>query len=647
MLVSLNSLEENHPACPAGVVQQLLLASLVLLSLAAFNVNAEDDASATDMAATHDYPSATECGECHPTQYKQWSVSQHAYAQMSPILNAMQATVVKATQGTNGDFCIRCHNPVGMNLGEDVFMSNIDRHPTAREGITCIVCHRLDQSYGKLSGRLHIKKGSITEPIYGPLGEPAELDNAIAKGGLVIDNDKAGRKVHGELKALPQLAESGFCGVCHDVNLVNGFRLEEAFSEFKSSPANEEGLTCQDCHMGISPGEALAEKHDPEFYKKNYAFGPAAKVGSLLTEDRKLTNHMFPGPDYSVLPPYLFPLDLRAIKEESEKNDVKAKGLATIREWLTFDWKAGWGLDAFEDEVDEDFEFPERWESVDDRYDAREIITDNLHLLKKIEIERHKVLRVGYRLGTMQVTESNASGMEFKVQIRNGTNGHNVPTGFDAERLVWLSVSVVDSEGKIIKQSGDLDPNGDVRDLHSKYVHNHELPLDKELFSLQSKFITRNIVGGEREQVLPLNYSASPLLFLRPSTKSTILQGRPDGARKHKKTIEPNGERWANYTVSREQMASGKGPFKAVVQLRASMIPVNLIDQIGGVGFDFNLSSKYIADTLAFGHTDENGDVIIWNEDTDDPEENRVAGHMLLWERELKLEAGSSVSGSE
>jgi nitrate/TMAO reductase-like tetraheme cytochrome c subunit len=73
-----------------------------------------------------------------------------------PDIQRNAGTVVKATQGTNGDSCIRCHNAVGMKLGEDVFMSNIDRHPTAREGITCIVCHRLDQSYGKLSGRLHV-----------------------------------------------------------------------------------------------------------------------------------------------------------------------------------------------------------------------------------------------------------------------------------------------------------------------------------------------------------------------------------------------------------------------------------------------------------------------------------------------------------
>ena len=33
------------------------------------------------------------------------------------------------------------------------------------------------------------------------------------------------------------LSTPGFCGICHDVNLVNGFRLEEAFSEYKHSPS--------------------------------------------------------------------------------------------------------------------------------------------------------------------------------------------------------------------------------------------------------------------------------------------------------------------------------------------------------------------------------------------------------------------------
>ena len=581
-----------------------------------------------------EYPSATECSACHPKQYKEWSVSQHSYSQMSPIFNAMQATVGKFTAGTNGDFCIRCHTPVGMNLEEPVFMSNIDRHPTSREGVTCISCHRLSQSYGKVSGRLSIQSGDVTAPIYGPNGTSEELDKELANK----KKSKLGsNEVHGEVESLFQLTTPGFCATCHDVNLVNGFRLEEAFSEFKNSPANEDGVTCQDCHMGKEPGKILAEKSDPDFHKKNYDFGPAAdpKVTGLKLKSRKLTNHMFVGPDYSVLPPSLFPLNPGAIKEE---DDEDGEGFATIREWLEFDWKAGWGTEEFEDEYDEDQIFPDRWDDTDERTTAREdFILPSLELLKFAEQERLKLMQTGYVLGDIAVKTSTSEEISFDVQVRNGTNGHNVPTGFDAERLVWLNVTVVDADGKVIKVSGDLDPNGDLRDLHSTYVHNHELPLDDELFSLQSKFLVRNIRGGEREQVLPVNYSASPLIFLRPSLNATTLNGRPNGARKHKKGIEPLGERWSTYTVSEEQMANGKAPFKAIVQLKAGMIPVNLLNQIKGVGFDFGLSARDIADTLAFGHVDEDRNVVIWSEDSDDPEDNKVAGHQVLWEREVAL----------
>ena len=85
---------------------------------------------------------------------------------MSPVFNAMHGKILKLSNGTNGDFCIRCHTPVGMNLEEREFMSNIDRHPTSREGITCIVCHRIDRAYGKLSGRLAIAEGDVTAPVY-------------------------------------------------------------------------------------------------------------------------------------------------------------------------------------------------------------------------------------------------------------------------------------------------------------------------------------------------------------------------------------------------------------------------------------------------------------------------------------------------
>jgi hypothetical protein len=498
----------------------------------------------------------------------------------------MHGTVVKVTNGTNGDFCIRCHTPVGMNLEEPEFMSNMDRHPTSREGVTCIVCHRQNRAYGKLSGRLALVEGDLFDTVYGPSGGD-ELERVIESRDYRVNPERgmAGRAIHARAEKFFQLSTSGFCGTCHDVNLINGFRLEEAFSEFKTSPAAKERISCQDCHMSTVPG-----------VDSGYAEGPAAVVGRTETAPRKLTNHMFIGPDYSVVHPGIFP------------HNTEASELATIRQWLTFDYEAGWGTDEFELEVPDDYVFPEHWRSADDRYDARDVLDDNMELLAFADAERKRILQAGYLLGGFEVVRASDKGIVFQVEVRNGTNGHGVPTGFDAERLVFLAVTVTDEAGNVVFESGDLDPNGDVRDNHSLYVHNGELPLDKYLFSLQSRFVTRMVRGGEREQVLAVNYSPDPLPFLRPSTSSTILTGRPLGARKHKQNIEPLGSRWARYKVRAAQLTGGE-TYNVNVQLKAGMIPVNLIHEIKDVGFDYYMSARDVAERVVDGH------IVVWERD--------------------------------
>ena len=536
------------------------------------------------------FPSATTCKTCHPGHYREWSVSAHSYAQLSPVFDAMQGKILQLTNCTNGDFCIRCHTPVGMNLKEPVFISNLDRHPTSREGITCVVCHRLDRSYGKISGRLAIVEGDIFDPVFGPSGN-TELKRVIESGeyGTNINRGRSGRAIHSEARRLPQLSESGFCGTCHDVNLVDGFRLEEAFSEYKKSPAANKGVSCQDCHMGVKPGVASGYRQEP-----------AAVVGGKPTRPRKRTNHMFAGPDYSIVHPGLFP------------HNVEAARLATMQQWLNFDYQAGWGTDSFERDLPDGYRFPPRWASADDRYDAREILEDNLELLAEIGKQRLEVLRAGYQLGEIRVEQADSGGIDFRVEIRNVTDGHNVPTGFDAERLVWLYVTVVDAQGKTVLESGHLDPNGDVRDSHSVYVHNGELPLDRQLFSLQSRFLTRMLRGGEREQVLAVNYSLDPLPFLRPSTNSAILTGRPPGARKHRQTIRPLSSVWTRYQVRPKELTGTVPPYQATLQIKAAMVPVNLIHEIQSVGFDYGMSPRQVAQAV-------------------------VDGHLILWERELRL----------
>lgn len=539
-----------------------------------------------------EYPSANTCGSCHPRQFGQWSVSQHAYAQLSPVYMAMQRTINQQTSSTNGDFCIRCHTQVGMNKGESPFVSNLERHPASREGITCVVCHRLSKPYGKVSGRIALETGDLTAPVYGPTnGDVLRkiIDNS--GGTLSTDSDKSGRKIHGNIRTFEYIGESGFCGVCHDVNLFDGFRLEEAFSDYKHSPAAAAGVSCQDCHMGKIQGK-----------NAGYDFGPAAQIGSLSTPPRKLTNHFFGGPDYSVIHAGLFPHNIEATK------------LATPQDWLLFDDEAGWGTDAFEDNLPDDYEFPDRWSAIDDRYDARAILNDQHEKLGWAREKRLEVLRNGYGLSDISVSKQSDDSLHFTLTVRNMMDGHSVPTGFDAERLVWLNVVVKDAEGTILMQSGDLDPNGDVRDSHSAYVHNGDLPLDSQLFSMQSKFITRNVRGGEREQVLTVNYSVDALPFIRPSTQSTILTGQPAAARKHRYVLSPGGERVAKYRSD----LNGKGPYSITAQLRIAMVPVNLIAEIQHVGFDYGMSTREVADRV-------------------------VAGHEVLWERQMQI-GGTTVA---
>ncbi len=547
------------------------------------------DLTHADILARDPFPSAKTCAKCHPQHFREWSVSPHAYAQLSPVFNAMSNKLIELTNGTMGDFCIRCHTPVGMFRGEPINMSNLDRHPTSREGVTCISCHRVNQAWGKGAGRQAFVPGDLTQGVYGSRGGDIlqqVLSNMDEYGALKTSPNAnvKGREIHRQSQRFFQLTTSGFCGSCHDVFAPNGFRLEDAFSEFKHSPSAACGTSCQDCHMGRVPGKA-----------EGYDFGPAAIVGNKSTPARKHTNHMMIGPDYSIVHPGIFPHSIEAVREECAPDD--AEGLATLREWLQFNDQAGWGAENFEKNVGKHSVFPTAWKDPSRRRKAREILVDQKKLLFEADMQRYQLYRAGYHLGDIEVLDVSEKGVNFRVPVSNITDGHGVPTGFDAERLVYLRTQVWDKRGKLIFQSGDLDPNGDVRDSHSLYVHNGEIPLDRQLFSLQSRFVTRNVRGGEREQVLNVPYSLDPLPYIRPETRPFTVLGRPVGARKHKQNIEVDGRHYANYSVTH-----GQGPYTIRVQLIAGMVPVNLVHAISSAGFDYGMSAKQIADAVVAGH---------------------------------------------
>jgi Cytochrome c554 and c-prime len=546
---------------------------------------AEEKKEAAEGAKEHaalykvtDFPSALQCGVCHPKQFREWSVSQHAYAEISVVFHAMQHTINDRVNGSNGDFCARCHSAVAGYLGESPDAAVLQRHPVSREGVTCISCHRISNAYNKVSGRLAFHPGEITKPVYGPFTD-AEVKRVIKDPKYHVEPNpkKVGLHIHADAVYFAPIKSSTFCGQCHDVTLFNGFRLEEAFSEYRTGPSAAAGITCQDCHMGKVQGKV-----------SGFEFGPAAMINGVPTMPRPLTNHLFSGPDYPIVHPGLFPFDKRA------------QDLANVNQWPQFDYKAGWGTDAFEKHIPPGFKFPAHWQSVDDRYDAAKIVQEHLKLLEFHKEKRLEVLRNGFGLGAIRVETAGPSGIQFSVVVRNLTGGHNVPTGFTAERPIWLQVTITDPHGVVVFKSGDRDPNGDLREPDSEWVRAGRVPLDSQLFNLESKTLIRNLRGTEQQVVLPIPFPQTALPFIRPSTFSQILLGRPTVARDEKLSIEPLGYRIADYSIDRDRL-TGPGIYHVSVALMSQAVPVNLVLAIQYVGFDYYNSPRTVVDNLLAG----------------------------------------------
>src|SRR5262245_51497755 len=298
------------------------------------------------------YPTAAQCGECHKQIYEEWASSNHAYSSISPMFHAFEQQFTELTKGTVGTFCVRCHQQVSTQLGEKRDTPLWAMSPIAREGVTCITCHRVKEQYNKVNGERRVEPGKIFDPVYGT-GEKSVIKDIIANKetySVKTSKDGRGTDIHNGMMTNPQLSKSEFCVSCHQVAVNLGIKLEIVWDQYRDSPARQAGVTCQDCHMGKVPGKA-----------EGYATAPSAVVGGKeINPGRKHANHRFIGPGYSIAHPGIFP-----------HNGKKAQAFS-IKEWLEFDWRAGWGTAEFEDKVARGkikVDFPKRWADGLDRED--------------------------------------------------------------------------------------------------------------------------------------------------------------------------------------------------------------------------------------------------------------------------------------
>lgn len=511
------------------------------------------------------YPTAAQCGECHKEIYEEWASSNHAYASISPMFHAFEQKFQNLTQGTVGTFCVRCHAQVGTQLGEKRETPLWERAAISREGVTCITCHRVKEQYGKVDGERRVEPGKIFEPVYGT-GEKSIIKDIIAKKetySVKTGKDGRGMSIHDGMMTNPQLGKSEFCVSCHQVAVNLGIKLEIVWDQYRDSPAMKAGITCQDCHMGKVPGK-------PE----GYATAPSAVIGGKeINPGRKHSNHRFIGPGYSIAHPGVFP------------HNVKAQAF-TMKDWLEFDWRAGWGTSEFEDKVASGklkIDFPKRWSDSLDREDARQIIEENLRSLDKRDEVRRQVMENGTQIDGPLVDGAPRVGRElaFSYKIKNLNSGHNLPSGsLGAQPQLWVNVALIDPDGRNIWESGYVDSNGDVADLHSLDVAAGRIRIDQQLVNFQTKFLTTNVKGTDREMYLPVNFDVDPLPHLRPPQIPTKVLNHPPLVRMENHSLPPLGERLAKYRVP-GNLIKKPGNYRLAFRLRSRAEPIYFMRFVG------------------------------------------------------------------
>ena len=157
---------------------------------------------------------AGRCGECHGKMFDEWEVSAHARATSSELFKAAMAD---AQATTKAEECERCHAPLVAQIG---------REPAASEGVTCDVCHTLQDVKPTADG------GSFR----------LAIDDMVKFGPRCDLKDHYFHR----MGCSPAHDQAVICSACHWWER-NGVPVFTEYPDWQAGPAAQ--TPCQSCHM--------------------------------------------------------------------------------------------------------------------------------------------------------------------------------------------------------------------------------------------------------------------------------------------------------------------------------------------------------------------------------------------------------------
>lgn len=206
-------------------------------------------------------------GEPEYAPFAGWQGSMMANAARDPVFWAGVAVAAEdASSPEETVDCIRCHSPRAFLEGRGDATSVAELTPPDLEGVTCELCHRMEDEGIIGNARYTLDNLLVGETVArrGPWdysdGVPAPAEHAT------MQSDFTG--------------SSELCGTCHDVTtgsprvdddgaeIAPGFNEQRTYSEWANSAfavPGDDFRSCQDCHMPEIPDSAACNVYAGKF----------------------------------------------------------------------------------------------------------------------------------------------------------------------------------------------------------------------------------------------------------------------------------------------------------------------------------------------------------------------------------------------
>ena len=347
------------------------------------------------------FPTAQYCGHCHQEAYHEWrqSVHSNSFRPQWYVKNVNMLIDEKGVQYSR--HCEGCHNPVAL-LSGDLSQGMPKKRPFEDEGVTCSTCHSIVSTDTTGTGSYVLGVPAVLVDENG-----APITRPVSDAEILAHLDRHSKAVMRPLYKTPE-----FCAACHkaaiprELDDYKWLRAISLYDEWQSSSFGKESPLPFYRKPAVSTCQTCHMPSDP--------LPPGADDSGA--KDGKLASHRWLGGN-SLIPAF-YKFDEQSKKlADFLKNGIDGKGVLNV--------------DIFAIEKDS----------------AETSASESL---------------LAAPLGLTKFDVTPGETLIADVVIQNKGIGHSlIPEQRDFYEC-WVNFTVKDEQGKVLAQSGYLEPDGNL-----------------------------------------------------------------------------------------------------------------------------------------------------------------------------------------